>query len=229
MQQRRVDQSLVGVGLYSPTEAARLTGATVGQVRRWLAGYRSSGAFHEPLWERQIADEAEELALGFRDLVQVKVASALIKRGLSAQKVRRAIVLAQRVMDDAHPLTRSDFATDGATVFLKIIDEGDDQKLVVLLRDGQYVMRTIIAPSLRGVEYDGVEPVRWRPFHETPRILLDPARQFGAPLDDESGVPARVLAAAVQAEGSVKAAARVYRVSEASVRQSVAFEQKLAA
>jgi uncharacterized protein (DUF433 family) len=226
----RVEQSqLVGIGLYGATEAARLTGATVSQVRKWLLGSRSSIADREPLWSRQIANDDLGLTLGFLDLVQLRIARAFIEAGLSAQKVRRAISAAQTIKGHTHPLACSDFRTDGATVFLRFVQDDGEEKLIDLFKDGQFVMKKIIAPSLKGIEYDADVASRWRPLAAAPRIVLDPARQFGAPIDEESGVPTRLLVAAVDAEGSIGAAAKVYRVSEQAIRQAVAFEKKLAA
>jgi uncharacterized protein (DUF433 family) len=226
----RVEQEkLFGVGLYGPAEAARLTGASVGQVRKWLSGHDANGKSYEPLWRRQIVDDEFSLTLGFHDLIQLRIARAFIDAGLSAQKVRKAIRYAQELKGHPHPLARSDFRTDGKTVFLHAVTADGDEQLTDLFRNDQLVMKRIIAPSLRGIEYDAVEATRWRPFVEAPRIVLDPQRQFGAPIDEESGVPSRILAAAANAEGSIKAAAKVYRVTEASVRHAVAFEEKLAA
>jgi len=65
------------------------------------------------------------------------------------------------------------------------------------------------------------------------RIVVDPQRAFGQPIESESGVPAAVLAAAVEAERSPEAAAQVWSVSITSVRRAVdfqrGFEQRLAA
>ena len=49
-------------------------------------------------------------------------------------------------------------------------------------------------------------------------MVLDPARSFGQPIAAQSGVPTIVLFDAVKSEGSIKAAARVYEVSEMEVR-----------
>ena len=50
--------NLIGIGLYTAAEAARLLRAPVQSVRRWMAGYGySSGGgprWIEPLWTPQI-------------------------------------------------------------------------------------------------------------------------------------------------------------------------------
>jgi uncharacterized protein (DUF433 family) len=90
-------------------------------------------------------------------------------------------------------------------------------------------MKNIVEPSLKGLEFGKDLAVRWWPAGKEDRIVIDPRRQFGQPIDAETGVPTSVLATAATAEGSVERAARAYRVPTAAVRRAVRFEQKLAA
>ena len=41
---------LVGVGLYTPSEASLYTGIPASDIRRWLFGYRAEGTHHPELW-----------------------------------------------------------------------------------------------------------------------------------------------------------------------------------
>src|SRR5258707_11700235 len=86
------DLSLVGLGLYSPGEAAALTHIPVPKIRRWLCGHVIGDKDYPALWRSQLEKfEMEQLYLSFLDLVQLRVAKAFIDAGLSPQKVRRAI------------------------------------------------------------------------------------------------------------------------------------------
>lgn len=67
------------------------------------------------------------------------------------------------------------------------------------------------------------------PTGKDDRIVVDPRRQFGQPIDAETGVPTSILAAAAKAEGWVEKAARAYRVPVVSVKRAVRFERKLGA
>ena len=60
-------------------------------------------------------------------------------------------------------------------------------------------------------------------------MALDPKRNFGQPTIFEEGVPTRVLAKSVKANGSLGKVARWYEISVRSVREAVEFEQALAA
>jgi hypothetical protein len=61
------DLSLVGLGLYSPAEAALLTRTPAPKIRRWLCGH----------------------AIGTRILIQLRVAKAFIDAGLSSEGIVR--------------------------------------------------------------------------------------------------------------------------------------------
>jgi len=223
------DLSLIGIGLYTPAEAARLIGVSLKKLQRWLRGYTVGEREYDPLWPLQLDLGDECTYLSFLDLVQARVAIAFIEAGLSPQKVRRAIDLGRKILNSDYPFASARFRTDGNTVMLQVLTPGEDDKLIDLFRDGQYLMKKIVEPSLKGLDFDKDLAVRWWPDGRAAGVVVDPKRQFGQPIDADTGVPTAVLAAAAEAEGSVEKAARAYRVPAAAVRRAVHFETKLAA
>jgi uncharacterized protein (DUF433 family) len=225
----RPDFSLIGVGIYSPSEASRLTGATAQQVHRWLEGYGKGNRAYQPLWKSQLEGKVDGLYLGFQDLIQVRVARAFIAVGLSPQKVRAAIKLGSEILATNHPLSTVRFQTDGKSAIMNVLVEGEDDRLIDLFRDGQYLMRKVVEPSLKGIEFDETLAVRWRPLGVGNPIIIDPQRQFGQPIDDVSGVPVDTINKAVISEGSIEAAARALKLKPSSVRAANSFWNKMAA
>lgn len=224
------DTSLVGLGLYTPSEAARLIKVPAPKLIRWLRGHGSGNRAYEPLWHGQIDIGDGATYLGFLDLIQCRMAAAFIAAGLSPQKVRRALILARDIIDADHPFANSRFKTDGRTLLLEALgSDTEDRPLVDLFRRGQYVMHKIIEPSLKGIDFDTDTASRWWPTGRSNDIVVDPKRQFGQPIIDSAGVPTAILKAAAEAEGSVEMAARMFRISPVAVRRAVDFELGLAA
>ncbi|KPF70185.1 hypothetical protein IP69_09875 [Bosea sp. AAP35] len=219
------ETSLVGLGLYSPADAARLIKVPAAKLTRWLKGHGSGNRTYPPLWTRQIEPIDGGLYLGFLDLIQSRMTAAFIAAGLSPQKVRHALVLAKDLIENDHPFATSRFKTDGRTLLLEALtDTEEDRPLVDLFKRGQYVMRNVIEPSLKGIDFETDIAVRWWPRGRSQDIVLDPKRQFGQPIVDSFGVPTSVLSAAASAEGSVAKAAEIYRVTPEAVRRAVDFE-----
>ena len=216
--------SLLGIGIYSPADASCLTHVPAARIRRWLRGHSIGDRHYRELWTAQIDIGDGDIYLGFRDLIEVRVVNALIEAGLSAQKVRRAIGIARDRYGIDRPLSTRRFRTDGKHVFLLLADEGQD-KMVDLFRD-QFAIRQVLEPSFKGLEFDdeGV-PARWRIDQG---VVIDPAYSFGQPIEQETLVPTRILAAAVAAEGSAAAAAQAFVVPLRAVNRAVAFEQSFA-
>jgi uncharacterized protein (DUF433 family) len=225
------DLSLIGVGLYSPAEAAALTSIPSRKIHRWLRGHDIDGQEYPPLWTSYLEKFAvESLYLSFLDLVQLRVADAFIREGLSPQKVRRAIQYGAEIVSSEYPFASARFRTDGKTVILHVLDaEQGDERLIDLFKHGQYLMQKVIEPSLKGLEFDGDTAARWWPLGRAKGIVIDPKRQFGQPIDDATGVPTSILAQAAKAEGSAAQAAKLYMVPTSSVNRAVAFELQLAA
>jgi uncharacterized protein (DUF433 family) len=224
------DTSLVGLGLYSPADAARLIKVPAAKLTRWLKGHGSGNRTYPPLWNRQLELIDGGLYLGFLDLVQSRMASAFIAAGLSPQKVRHALILAKELIENEHPFATSRFKTDGRTLLLEALtDTEEDRPLVDLFKRGQYVMRNVIEPSLKGIDFETDIAARWWPRGRASGIVIDPKRQFGQPIVDSFGVPTAILSAAALAEGSVAKAAEIYRVTPEAVRRAIDFESGLTA
>ncbi|MCW5714800.1 MAG: hypothetical protein KIT43_09845 [Bauldia sp.] len=217
-------QPLVGIGLYTPTEASRLVGVAAGKIVRWLRGHQIGDKPYPRLWRPQIDLGDNRVYLGFRDLMEVRVASIFITRiGLSPIKVRRAIEVAQAMTSDEHPLSTTWLKTDGRTVFLEVIQDDGSARLIDLFKS-QYAFRDVIAPSFKDVDFDDVGiPQRWWPAGKSAGVLVDPKRSFGRPIEATSFVPVEVLASAAIAEGSEARAAKAWGVPSSSVARAVRF------
>lgn len=219
--------NLVGMGLYTPAEAGRLIAINPLKLTRWLRGHESGGRYYEPLWTPEIDIGDKHVYLSFRDMMEARVAAALIERGVSAQKVRRAISLALEMVGE-RPLSTTWLRTDGRNVFLQIAhEEGDEPALIDLLKS-QYAFKPIVEVSLRDVEFDGHVPSMWWPRGKKAGIVVDPSRSFGRPIEEETSVPTDALVSAVLAEGSVDAAARAWQVPPRAIRRAIAFQEDAA-
>jgi uncharacterized protein (DUF433 family) len=220
-------RSLIGIGLYSATEASSLVQVSASKIARWLRGHYIGARRYERLWQPQVDLGDDGLFLSFRDLMEVRVAAAFIRRGLSPQKVRSAINLARNIIQDDHPLSTTWLKTDGRSVFLQIAEEDGTSKLIDLFKS-QYAFQEIVERSLRNVDFDADGlPARWWPLGKGKAIVVDPAKCFGRPIEATSSVPAEVLASAAKAEGSAKAAARAWSVPLASITRAVAFQREM--
>lgn len=223
-----MDLSLFGIGLYTPAEAARLTGIPAGKLSRWLKGHDAKGRHYDPLWKPQVDIGDDRVYLGFRDLIEARTVAAFLDCGLTPQFIRRAIAMARELIETSHPLSTLAFKTDGRSIFLEVAKEegAEDVALIDVVRR-QYAFRHIIERSLKDIDFDGNAPIRWFPANRQAGIVVDPRRSFGQPIDDRSGIPTAVLAAAAEAEGGPDEAARAWAVDSGTIKRAIAFEDRL--
>lgn len=230
------DYNYLGVGIYTVPEASRLTGVPAARVRRWVGGhtYRTATGMvrrTDPITRPQLPMIDGTVALGFLDLLEVRVVNALLDVGLTWPALRLARHHAERLFEDDHPFALRRFQTDGRAVFADLPGGGRRAGPLVDLAENQVVFRELVAPFLKDVEFgEDHRAVRWFPQEGgRRRIVIDPARRFGQPIVDRSGVPTATLADAVAAEGegSEGVVARWYDVEVASVRDAVAFERRI--
>ena len=221
-----IGQGLVGIGLYTAAEAGRLIDVQAPRLTRWLRGHEVKGRWYEPLWQPEVDLGDDKVYLSFRDLLEARVASRFIEKGLSPQRVRLAIGLAREVVGD-RPLSTSWLKTDGRAVFLKVLKEADGEPELMNLFSKQYAFNAVVEQSLRDVEFDGPLPHLWWPLGKRSGVLVDPRRSFGQPIEYETSIPVEALANAAKAEGSPELAAKVWDVPLAAVRRAVRFQQQI--
>ena len=222
---------LVGVGLYSVSEAARLTRIPARRIRRWVEGYAwgAAGARRSgPVVESQLAAIDGSIGLGFRDLMEVRFVDAFRRVGVSWPVLRIAHQRAAELFETAHPFNTKRFLSDGRRIFAEVGRESGERALLDLA-DNQWALRKVITPFLHGMEFGNGGVVRWWPLGERRQVVLDPERVFGQPIVHREGVPTIVLARAAQVEKSIEIVAGWFEVDRKAVRDAVDFESQLAA
>ena len=220
---------LLGIGLYSVLEAARITRIPAEQIRRWLWGYRYVVAGHrqqaEPLWQPELPTLGGTKALSFRDLIEIQFVHRFREEGLSLQFIRKTIGVATQLLNETYPLSSVRFKTDGRRIMAEVVEDNIAEKGHVFdLATGQYLLEFVLDYLYDALEYSKYDDlVRWWPLGKDRNVIVDPKRSFGRPIVKE-GVPTGILAASVRAEGSVAAVARWFEISEDSVNDAVEFE-----
>lgn len=222
----------IGRGLYSLSDAERLTRIPKARIRRWLEGYAytQAGRRHrsEPIVCSDLSREVGELALTFADLMEVRFLEEFRKKGVSWREIRAAAERVGEFVESSHPFSNRRFRTDGKKILAEIADEGD-MKLYQIVKE-QWEIHKLVAPHLlEGVVYDRQnDPRLWVPVPRL-RVVVDPQRSFGAPIAMDGSVQTRVLAAAAKAERSQRQAAWMFQVPLSAVRDAVRFEKLFAA
>jgi uncharacterized protein (DUF433 family) len=222
---------LLGAGIYTVPEASRLTRVSAARIRRWLKGYdfKSKKTRHHsnPVWTGQFKAMDDKLAVGFKDLMEIRFVRAFLEKGVNWRTMRDAHIAAKAKLGTDHPFCDHRFSTEGRAILLHEAQSSGDVCLTNITND-QREFTQIVSPLLKELEFDdGV--TRWWPLGRKRQVVVDPVRNLGQPTVNRSGVPTRVLAHSVKANGSIELVARWFEVAPEEVRDAVEFEQSLAA
>ncbi|MDA7967023.1 hypothetical protein [Ruegeria sp.] len=218
-----LDHAILGQGVYTPREAARLVGANVQQVLRWTRG---SGP-HLPLWNAHyqfLDDDINEIS--FLDLIEVRVVAAMRNANISLQSIRFAISFAQDKFGIERPLASQSFKTDGSEILMEAIENDGEYVSLSKKRPGQKVFKDIISQSLNDLEYDGEVVARWRPRNHAD-VVLDPTRHFGDPILDEFGISTGTIYKEYVEFNDTGYLSKIYEVPEKLIRKCIKFERSL--
>jgi len=226
------------VGIYSVGEAARLLQVRADSLRRWIAGYtfRSYGVerFSRAVVEPQLRQVHPVRLLTFLDLIELKFVALFRQEGVSMPVIRAAAERGARLFSSDHPFAVRRFTTDGKTIFAVLAEPGarpsgvSNEDLIQDLNRAQYVIGHIAEPYFRKIDWGTPEALRLWPLGRAGRIVIDPQRCLGKPIDAPTGVPTYTLYQAARSGESSRAVAEWYEVPIEAVLKSVEYESLLA-
>jgi uncharacterized protein (DUF433 family) len=219
--------SVLGRGVYTVPQAAKLVGLSPNRVREWFRGRRSEPG-RKPVFLSDYGPVDNFFAISFFDLIDVFVAGQLREHGVSLPTLRRVYSRLEHDLKTRHPFCRQELLTDGEQVFVRSLDRVGDEEIYEVLTK-QKVFPKLILPFLRQIDYDRltIMAARWR---ITDDVVVDPAICFGTPVVSEAGIPTYVLNAEYRANGKdAEVVAGWYGVRPAAVLAAVRFEDGLAA
>jgi uncharacterized protein (DUF433 family) len=208
-------KDLLGIGLYTPREAAFYARVPTQTLTRWVFGNVG-----EPVTNRQVKD-ADEKLVTFLDFIQALAIRAIrIRHKVPLQSIRQAYDEAVQHYGLDYP-----FARDHKVFLL-----GDTKTLVVRLKDDDYraisgrtrgnkIITQIVEPFLNDVTFEDDLAARFIAWHgrDNLNITMNPKHRFGEPIIEDCGYTARALWDAYETEGGVEAAAKAYGVKTAHV------------
>jgi uncharacterized protein (DUF433 family) len=171
----------------------------------------------------------EEGVLTFLELMELHFVRMFRESGVSLQTIRQAARTAAHQFQRPYPFTLHRFDTDGRDIFATLRQSEKRRKLIEDLKHGQYVFENIVRPFFKKLEYRQDDAIRFWPLSRTGRVVLDPQRHFGKPIDDPTGVPTEALFLAVKAGEDPPTVATWFNVPHAAVAAAVEFEESLAA
>lgn len=221
---------LIGVGLYELAEAAAITGIPANSLKRWLFGYKAQSKQYDGIWTPSVSEKIPNI-LSFHDLLEVRFVDAFRQHGVSLQAIREASNYAREQFNNDFPFTCRQFQTDGKSIFAVVQEKTGDDSLLDLVKR-QQVFKSVVSPSLyQGIEYfDDETAARWFPVKNSEAIVIDPARNFGKPMLNASGLDVETVVQAWKAEGEdKKRVARLYELPVNAVEEALNYHLSLVA
>lgn len=218
------NEKYIGCGIYTLCQAAKLLRLRCNVLSYWLGEREDSPS----VITRQL--EKDHL-ITFAELMELHFVKMFRDEDVSLQAIKKAAKAASRKFGATYPFTVRRFDTDGKSIFATLQSKETDREGVEELKHGQLVFQTIIRPFFKKLDYSGTEDVeRYWPLEKSGRVVLDPTRQFGQPIDSETGVPTEAIIQALNAGGGQDApqVAKWFEIPLEAVKAAARFERSLA-
>ena len=215
-----------GIGLYTLSEASRLSQIPYQNLNRLVFGYKSKSRTIDPLWNNGIDFDAQK-TLSFRDLIEAHAVKQFINAGLSIKQLRKASKLLQEELGE-YPFSSKKLVTDGKALLKRNVEVN---RYLLDVLDLQVSFSDVIEKSLVNIEYKNNIPEKWWILGKDKPIILDPNRSFGQPIHIETGIATSTLFNAVEshkgAEDKFSAAGEDFGIDSSIVKHAYKFEQDL--
>lgn len=227
-------KEIIGQGIYTVPEVARLTGVSAPNIYNWLyGGSLASISKHSAKRQPTIAHQFEVIGdvanLSFGDMIQVRLVAFFRNQGVSLQSIRKAADNAAKLLSTSHPFCSTKFKTDGTALLAEVFEPTGESSLVEL-HSMQHVFKEFINPFLTTLEYEQEAVSKWWHDLGNRKIVLDPKSNYGKPTVAQFGYSTETLFEAFVANGSsFKKVSDWFEVPEEAVQQAVDFEMRLAA
>jgi uncharacterized protein (DUF433 family) len=219
--------NILGRGVYSLTEAAKLAQLRPGRVRDWFRSRDSLAG--GPVFQSDYPSVGDDRAISFLDLIEVYIAGRLREATppVSLQHIRKVHKRLSTDTGESHPFCGREIYHSSGKIFTRPLD--DDAGLIIEPLTDQSYINKVIMPFLEKIEYDHITNLA-KIWHIAEGVLVDPARCFGKPIVGEVGIATRVLAAAYEANArDAKRVADWYEIEPNHVIAAVKFEDRAAA
>ena len=213
----------VSVGIYSFQQAAKLLGVSGNLLRYWIGEFSA-----ESLVKRQLKDDC---LLTFAELMELHFIKMFRDEDVSLQAIRKAANEAAKKFHTDYPFTVKRFDTDGRRIFATLSSKETNRELVEELKHGQLVFKNLIKPFFKKLDYrDTTDIERFWPMKKSGRVVLDPSRRLGQPIDSDTAVPTDTIYKAFTAgDGQdVPTVARWLDIPVDAVKAAIKFERSLA-
>lgn len=215
---------LLGVGLYSPPEAARLLGVQPKLVTRWLFGDKGQDPAVDPHFGRM--QDPTHRIVTFNDLIQLRAVRTARNASVSLERIRQAVEVAQKHYGVRDPLLlRHQLFLFDRDLWISL----PGQRVVGVSGRSRHQegMSPVLDPYKDEVVYDRDGKAEcWIPMRRGKHhVLIHPKRRFGRPLIMPMAYRIDLITPSIIGEGSVAAAARAYEIPTAAMRLAAEFEK----
>lgn len=214
---------VLGLGLYTPRQAAFLARVSPQTVSRWVHG----DARGLPALRAQLGHD-DQRRVTFLDLVQIMAVRAIRReRRVPLTTIREFVEQAETKYGLTHPFARrhktylfgDDIVLRHADKIIQLTGEYKDQDLI----------RPVVELYMEDLSFHNGLAASFTPLREGERfVLVHPQKRMGAPLVMPCGYSVDAILTSLQAEGTPEGAAEVNSIDIADVRLAQRYEDMLA-
>jgi len=233
------NSELLGVGIYSPTEVARMVGVSPQKLHQWARGYtyrlRTGVRIPQvPIIQRELPEYEGRRFISFVELIELLIIRHFSDAGVHLAKIREAAKELVDMFGSSHPFALKtaleNLYTDSRRIYVRSPSSDPDRYLLDITGPLQFQLIEIVEDYLKKIDFGELDlAVRWWPLGRDLPVVVDPRRSFGTPICSASGVPTYLIYEVHESGEQEQAIANWYEIDPQEVAAALQYENILRA
>ncbi len=209
----------IGDGIYSASDIAKILRVPYQKINSWLNKY----------WDRRftIKDELYTWTLdkkkvtNFYTLIEMYIFKLFLENGIPIRNIVKAHVELSRITETEYPFAQKEIfkniRTDGKALYYK-------ETLIISLDGSNQTNLSFLVHLTHNIEYDeNLLPQRFWPAGKGKNIIIDPTRQFGQPIINNTNVLSETITSMYKAGDSIELIAHAFDLKVKDVEDAIQF------
>lgn len=215
------NQVELGIGIYTTSELSKILRIPYYKINRWIKKYWD-GELGKEYAQKYSWEKGNSKAVGFHTLIEFYIFMNLAEAGVKTHEALRAHKQLSRLFDTPFPFAHSEVVanmkTDGKKLFFKFKDG-----IIALDGTSQFNLN-FIDLFFKKLEFD-VENLatRFWPLGKEKNIMVDPKRQFGHPVIQESNIYPETIYNLYKGKESIEYIAYLYKLNIDQVKDAIEY------
>jgi uncharacterized protein (DUF433 family) len=217
-------QPLIGQGIYTVPEIAKILRLPYRQIRYWFDEYVKLRLQTQQDYKYYFASSKHD-TVNFYSLIEAYVFYQLKVRDIKTKRALEAHDILSKRYNTPYPFAMTELLTSGADVLFRANE--DKEVLIKADRSGQSKIKEVVQHFSKDIEFSGKGGLAelYYPLGKNKSVVVNPKQQFGQPVIKGTNILAETLYDLHLSGENISNIAKIYNLPLSNVKAALEYMQ----